>query len=402
MALELFIALRYIKARRKGVFTLLTTLIAVGGITLGVAALIVTLAVMTGFHKDIRDKILTLQPHIVLTKINPTNFIEYETLSLSLANNDKITAVAPFIYGQILIRNKQHTIGAVLKGIDWPKEEGLVNISRVIIENEVKPYRLKDGEIILGKELAANLDARVGSDVVLISPSQMTMVPRMKKFKVNGFIHSGMYEYDSNLAFVSLNSAQKLFDMENSVTGLGIAVTNPAKADIFTGAFRNEYSYPYNFRSWQRTNSNLFAALKLEKIMMFIILTLIILVAAFNIISNLLLLTVEKSREIGILSALGLKRINIGRIFFYEGLIIGLTGILLGLGLGTGLSLMLKKCQFIKPPADIYYIDTLPVLIVPGDVAIVIAATMLITLLSVIYPAYQVTKLNPIDTIRYG
>jgi lipoprotein-releasing system permease protein len=186
------------------------------------------------------------------------------------------------------------------------------------------------------------------------------------------------------------------------VTGVGVALKNPEQAGRIESVLQEQLSYPYLVRSWERMNRNLFAALKLEKIMMFIILALIILVAAFNIISNLLLLTVEKAKEIGILSSLGLRRQRIARIFFVEGLIIGLTGILLGVGLGTGISLLLGKYQFIHLPADVYYLDTLPVQVVPLDVVSVIAATLAITLAAAIYPAYQVTKLDPLEAIRYG
>ena len=211
-----------------------------------------------------------------------------------------------------------------------------------------------------------------------------------------------MYEYDDNLAYITLATSQELFDMKDSVTGIGVSLKNYNDAAKLESYFQGLLSYPYGVRSWEKMNRNLFAALKLEKIMMFIILTLIILVASFNIISNLLLLTVEKAKEIGILSAMGLERYRIGKIFFYEGIIIGLTGIFSGLFLGVGISLVLKKYQFIHLPADVYYLDALPVRILPNDVLSIAIAALLITLIAVIYPAYQATKLDPIETIRYG
>jgi lipoprotein-releasing system permease protein len=224
----------------------------------------------------------------------------------------------------------------------------------------------------------------------------------MEKFRVKQLFHSGMYEYDSNLALISLQTAQKLFQLKNSISGLGVSVKNWENADVIEKQVQEYLAYPYWVRSWYRMNKNLFAALKLEKIMMFIILALIIIVASFNIISNLLLLSVEKSKEIGILSAIGLSRKKISKIFFYEGIIIGLSGIVTGIFLGVGLSLVLKKYQFVHLPQDIYYLDKLPVKIIPADIFGITIAALIITVLAAVYPAYQVTKLDPLEAIRYG
>ena len=401
MPLELFIAFRYLKARRRGVFTLITTIIAVGGITLGVAALIITLAVMSGFHRDIREKILGLQPHIIALKEDGSSFLEYEFIMDRIKQNQAVLNVSPFVYGQIILRSNVGSSGAVLKGVDWQKENKLVGIDKKLVDT-VSIKNLGDKEIIIGQELARNLKILKGQEVILMSPGQYALVPRMDKFKVAGLFHSGMYEYDATLSYVSLAAGQKLFGLENAVSGIGVSINDWEKADELSKNLQETIKYPYIFRSWQSMNRNLFAALKLEKIMMFIILTLIIVVAAFNIISNLLLLTVEKAKEIGILSALGLSQAQIGRIFLYEGLMIGFAGIFLGSGLGIGISLLLKKYKFIHLPADVYYLDTLPVRILSGDVVSIIAATLIITILSGIYPSYQASKLNPLEAIRYG
>jgi len=384
------------------VFTFLTTLIAVGGITLGVAALIITLAVMSGFHRDIRERILGLQPHLTVLKESGTSFHEHEQVAADILREKEIRAASPFVYGQIILRHGEATAGVVLKGIDWKKEQQLVGLAKSIKDTRLLAGGLQDNQVIIGKELARNLGAALGKEVILVSPGQFGVVPRMEKFRVAGIFSSGMYEYDANLAYVSLPSGQKLFGLENAVSGVGVALTDWEKADTIAAALQAKLDYPYWVRSWETMNKNLFAALKLEKIMMFIILTLIIVVAAFNIISNLLLLTVEKAKEIGILSALGFRRLEIGRIFLFEGLIIGMTGIFAGTGLGVGLSLLLKKYQFIHLPADVYYLDTLPVRLVPGDIISVVAATLLISLVAGIYPAYQATKLDPLEAIRYG
>lgn len=403
MSLEFYIAWRYIKARRKGVFTLLTTLIAIGGITLGVASLIITLGVMSGFHKDIKDKILGISPHLIILKNSSKPFNEYaDIIELVKKNYSDIVAGSPFTYGQIIIRNNQLTSGAIIKGIDYKSEENLVGLSKKISAGTIASGVLNDNEIIIGQELARNLNISVGKDIIVMSPGQSDLIPKMKKFKVAAFFHSGMYEYDANLCYVTLNAGQNLFSMNNAVSGIGFSLKNWEKASITQQQIQQFLTKAYWIRSWESMNYNLFAALKLEKIMMFIILALIIIVASFNIISNLLLLTVEKTKEIGVLSALGISKNKIGRIFFYEGLIIGLTGIILGLCLGIGLSYILSKYHFIHLPADVYYIDTLPVRIIPLDVFTIVGSTLLITLFSAIYPSYQVTKLDPLEAIRYG
>jgi lipoprotein-releasing system permease protein len=402
MNVELFVALRYIKARRNGVFTLLTTLIATGGTALGVAALIITLAVMSGFHRDIRSKILGLQPHLTIIRQDQRPLVDYAETAKAIASDKEVIASSPFVYGQTILRNGRSMQGVVVKGIDFEQEKKVVNIQKAIVTPPSKDFALTDEGILIGKELARNLGATVGDDVVLMSPSLSGQIPKMRKLKVSGIFDSGMYEYDSNLAYVSLQSGQQLFDLGGSVTGIGVAVRDWENSSKIERQVQNLVEFPLIVRSWERMNKSLFAALKLEKIMMFIILTLIIVVAAFNIVSNLLLLTVEKAKEIGILSALGFKKSSISRIFFYQGMIIGLSGIVSGLFLGIGISELLNKYKFIHLPADVYYIDTLPVKIFFNDVSMVVLATLLITLFASIYPAYQVTKLKPLDAIRYG
>jgi len=401
MNLEVFMAMRYLKARRRGVFTLLTTFIAVGGITLGVAALIITLAVMTGFQRDIREKILGVQPHIVITKEGAMPFGEYSRIEKEVRENPSVTAVSPFVMNQAILRYGQLSTGVVLKGIDYKGENALVNISKSLVARP-QEFELGPGDILIGTELAHNLMATRGDEIIVMTQGQLVMVPRMEKFKVKSLFRCGMYEYDSNLAYVSLEAAQKLFQMEGSVTGLGVSVKNWEAAERVEKEIQARISYPYWVRSWHRMNSNLFSALKLEKIMMFIILALIIIVAAFNIISNLLLLSVEKAKEIGILSAMGMSRMKISKIFFLEGIIIGVSGIFMGVVLGVGLSLVLKKYQFIHLPQDVYYLSTLPVRVVPSDILWIITSSLIITILASIYPSYQVTKLDPLEAIRYG
>ena len=233
-------------------------------------------------------------------------------------------------------------------------------------------------------------------------PSHVSSVPKMKKLQVEAIFHSGMYEYDETLAYVDLKVADEMFSFDGGVSGIAIMTDNFDKAGEYSKILQTILSYPYRTRSWIEMNKNLFSALKLEKVMMFIILALIIIVASFNIISNILLLSVEKAKEIGILSAMGFSKLSISKIFFYEGFIVGSIGTILGLILGVSISLILKNFEIVKLPEGIYYVDKLPVMIIPGDIVYICLCAFVITVISGLYPAYQVAKLEPLEAIRYN
>ncbi len=402
---ELFIAYRYIKARRKGFFAFLTTLIAIGGTMLGVAALVITLSVMTGFQQDIRTKILGIQPHIYLTKVDGTLFDDYKEIAEEIKSFDFVQASAPYIFGQSIIKKQGYTqgTGALIKGIDLKSEDSLMGLGgkikkdSIILDNEIS----EDG-IILGNELANSIHAQVGDNVIVMFPSQMSSVPKMKKLKIEAVFHSGMYEYDTTLAYVDLKTADEMFSFDGGVSGLAVRTASFDKANIYAKSLQEKLGYPYRARSWIEMNKNLFSALKLEKLMMFIILALIIIVASFNIISNILLLSVEKAKEIGILSAMGFSKFSISKIFFYEGFIVGSIGTVLGLSAGLLISYGLKNFEIFKLPQGIYYVDRLPVVIIPSDILLVALCAFGITIISGLYPAYQTSKLEPLEAIRYN
>jgi len=400
----LFIAIRYLKARKKGFFALLTTLIAVGGTTLGVAALVITLSVMSGFQRDIRDKILGIQPHIMMTRIDGDAFTDYKEIIESLKENKNVAAVSPFIYRQGIIRSvgTAASTGLIVKAVNFKDEDAMVGISRQIQVSDMDFDGLNDGEIILGSEIAKSVSVTAGDEIVLMFPSNFGSMPKMYKFKVMALFHSGMYDFDSSLGFIDLAYAQQIFNMEGEVSGISIQTRNFDKAVSIASALQREFTYPYRVKAWIELNKNLFSALKLEKIMMFLILGLIILVAAFNIISNLLLLSVQKSKEIGIMSAVGFSKKSIAKIFFFEGLVVGSIGTVLGLVLGIGISLVLKNFEIFKLPKGIYYVDRLPIAIIPFDILSVALCAFIITVIAGIYPAYQVSKLDPLEAIRYG
>jgi len=402
---ELFIAYRYIKARKKGFFAFLTTLIAIGGTTLGVCALVITLSVMSGFQQDIRNKILGIQPHIYLTRIDGVSFDNYKQITDEISSLNYIKATAPYIFGQSVIKKQGYTqgTGALIKGINLQAEDNLMGLKSKIAKNNILlDNTISESGIILGNELANSIHAQVGDNVIVMFPSQLSSVPKMKKLKVEGIFHSGMYEYDTTLAYVDLDVADEMFSFEGGVSGIAITTLNFDKAKKYAENLQEKLSYPYRARSWIDMNKNLFSALKLEKLMMFIILALIIIVASFNIISNILLLSVEKAKEIGILSAMGFKKLSISKIFFYEGFIVGTIGTLLGLFLGILISYGLKNFEIFKLPQGVYYVDRLPVMIIPADICLVALCAFIITIISGLYPAYQVAKLEPLEAIRYN
>ncbi len=402
---ELFIAYRYIKARKKGFFAFLTTLIAIGGTTLGVCALVITLSVMSGFQQDIRTKILGIQPHIYLTRTDGVLFDNYRQITDEVSPLNYVKATAPYIFGQSVIKKQGYTqgTGALIKGINLQSEDNLMGLkSKLSKDNILLDNAISENGIILGNELANSIHAQVGDNVIVMFPSQMSSVPKMKKLKIEAVFHSGMYEYDTTLAYVDLNVADEMFSFEGGVSGIAITTPNFDKAKEYAKKLQEKLGYPYRARSWIDMNKNLFSALKLEKIMMFIILALIIIVASFNIISNILLLSVEKAKEIGILSAMGFTKFSISKIFFYEGFIVGIIGTVLGLFSGIIISYGLKNFEIFKLPQGVYYVDRLPVMIIPADICLVAVCAFTITIISGLYPAYQVAKLEPLEAIRYN
>lgn len=402
MSFEFFLAKRFLAGQRFGVFRLVTTLIAIGGTALGVAALLITLAVMDGFRTDIQEKILGTQPHLLI--VNPfAGFMPYdEQLQARIDGTPGIEASAPYVGGQALIQTGSTVTGILLRGIEPDAERRVTRLDHILTIGRWQDLAPKG--VVLGQELARALNARMGDNVTLITPQNdpQLLTPRMRVFKVAGIFRSGMYEYDSNLAYVSLAAAQDLYQVRNQITGYGARVHNLDDTAPVDKALQDRIGGHYWVRSWQDLNRPLFSAMKLERTVMFIILTLIILVSSFTIISNLLLLTMEKAREIGILQALGASPKQIGRIFLLNGLMLGGSGVGLGLILGVGLSLILKHFQFIQLPADVYYIDRLPVRLSAGTIGSVALCAFVLVLLSILYPANKARQLDPVQAIRHG
>ena len=412
MGFETFIGRRYLRARQKQAFISLITILSIAGVALGVMALIVVIAVMTGFEADLKTRILGGQPHIMIMRYGGA-FTDHRQIQRQVARTVGVEAVTPFIFAQIMLKSKTGAAGAVLRGIDPPSAGRVMKtLQNVHLPSSVETSpdsNIAAGlpGIALGRALAKNLRVAVGDIIYLISPRGMISpighVPTMRKFKVTGFFESGMYDYDQTFAYINIRDAQKIMRMGDSVTGLDIRVTDIYDARKVAQTITAKLGFPYWARDWMQMNRNLFKALKLERRVMFIILTLIILVAAFNIASSLIMMVMGKTRDIAILKAMGATEANLRKIFVFNGMVIGIFGTTVGLALGLVVCTVLKNYNIHELTGDIYYFTTrLPVKLEFVDVASIIAAALLICFLATLYPARQAAKLNPIEAIRSG
>ena len=420
MRYELFISLRYLRAKRREAFISLITAIATIGVMIGVMTLNIVLSVMTGFEEDLRDRILGFNPHIVLSSLSGATG-DYNHLVEKARQVPGVVAAAPFIYSQVMVTSRQSVAGVLVRGlepalasdvvdvVDHLKNgtiEGLGQPQQVTIRDGAEERTVTLSGIIIGQELARQLGVIVGDPINVISPLNTTpgplgMVPKVKRFVVTALFDSGMYNYDEGLMIMSLADAQSFFGLGERVTGIEVRVQDVYAAQAIARRLEAMLGFPYRARDWTEINRNLFAALALEKTVYFIVLLLIVLVAAFNIIATLIMVVMEKRKDIAVLKSMGATSRSIGRIFVYKGLIIGVIGTLLGTLFGYGGCWLLDRYHFIELPKDVFYVSTLPVKIYPENFLMVGAASVVICLLATIYPARQAAGLAPVEVIRY-
>ncbi|HDI79006.1 MAG TPA: lipoprotein-releasing ABC transporter permease subunit [Desulfobacteraceae bacterium] len=407
MSFELFLAYRYLKSKKRHSFISFITIISILGVTVGVMALIVVLSVMNGFRADLMKKILGVNSHILVMSYSG-NISKYRDIIKSIRSVKGIISATPFIYTQVMIRSGSSVSGAVLRGIDVDSVAKVVEIKDMIKGGnleDLKKYGGKAPPVIVGKELCKIIGVNVGSMVNVISPygriTPVGRVPLSKNFRICGYLDSGLYDFDTSMLFVELSVAQELVGIGDMVSGIEVRVKDPDKSDIIGREIINKLGYPFWFRDWKQMNRSLMGALKLEKLTMFVILTMIVLVGALNIISALIMVVMEKTKDIAILRSMGARTKSIMKIFIYQGLIIGTCGTILGISLGLLLCAILDRYPFIKLPSDIYYISTLPVKVQGWDIVLIAICAILISFFATIYPSIYASRLDPVEAIRY-
>jgi lipoprotein-releasing system permease protein len=370
-------------------------------------ALIVVLAVMTGFTSEFRDKILGINSHVVVQDLGGS-LADHQRVAATIGRIPGVVGVTPYIYSQTMLTGGAGGTGAVLRGLDPASAGKVLDIDRHMVAGSVVSLSPVGDQgipgIILGKELANQLQVTVGDRVKLISAAgpltPMGVLPKIKACRVTGIFDTGMYEYDSSLAYVDLATAQGFFDLGDTVHGLEVKVADIDQAAEIAGRIEQALGPGYLAKDWMRMNRNIFSALKLEKTALSVIMTLVVLVAAFNIVSTLIMVVMEKTKDIAILKSMGATSGSIMRIFMYEGLVIGLSGTVLGIAGGLTLCEILSRYQFIKLP-EVYPVSTLPVKVLPLDVGLIACAAVLITFLATLYPSYQAARIDPAVALRY-
>ena len=408
LPVEFYIGLKYLLAKRKQTFISIITIISVSGVAVGVTALIIVLAVMGGFERELKDRILGATAHVHVTSLDGS-IADPEKALDTVLQVEGVVGASPYIFSQVMISSGASATGGILRGVDLAT---VGNVTR--LPSDVRIGRLEDlwdapkgglPRVILGKELAANLGVAPGDIVEVMVPggnvTPLGAFPRVDRFRVSGIFESGMYEYDSSFAYVSLAEAGRLLGLHGRVTGIEVKVKDIYQAGAVASRVRERLGYPFWAKDWMQSNRNLFSALKLEKVVMFIILVLIVMVAAFNIISTLIMVVMDKTKDIAVLMTLGATRKTVRRIFALEGLLIGIVGTGAGILLGGGLCYLLARYQFIRLPSDVYYISTLPVDLTPGILLLVGASSILICFLATFYPSLQASRIDPVEAIRY-
>ena len=408
MRFETFIAVRYLFALRKQSFISVISLFAVCGVAIGVGALIVVIGVMNGFSTDLRDKILGVNAHILVTSLRG-GISDYQKLAQEAIEVPGVTGVTPFVYSEVMLSTRSGVKGVVLRGIDPTTSDSVLSLSKDMVSGDL--MRLIDNGdfpgIIIGSELASRLGLVVGSDVNLLSPSGRSSAagytPKIIRFVVAGIFRTGMFEYDSSLGYVGIEAARQLLGFKGDlVSGLEISVNDVYNVDAISDALRDKVaSFTVYVRNWQEMNANLFAALELEKTAMFIILAMIVLVGSFSIVTTLVMLVIQKTKDIAVLMSIGADSRSIRSIFMLQGTFIGLAGTLIGFLIGVPVSLLLKKYQFIKLPSNVYPVDYLPVRLEALDMFAIGAAAFALCFVATIYPARRAAALSPSEALRY-
>jgi len=408
---EPFIARRYLRSKRRRAVFPLITLLGVAGVAVGVMILITVTAVMTGAERHFQERVLSVSAHLIVMRYGEP-FRDYGEIGRRVEAVDGVVATAPFIYAQGLLRSAKGTAGCVVRGID-PGREGQTAtvLPPAALEKLVEDFaRRREAPgppgIVLGRELAGRLEVAPGDQLFLLTPRptgrDTAQVPAMERLQVLATIETGLYDFDNSLAYLHLADTQRLMGSGDAVTGIAVRLADIYRAAEVKERITAELGFPYWAKDWMQLYHNMFSALKLQKTVMFIILTLIVLVAALNIAGTLFMMVTEKTRDIAILKAMGATDRSIGRIFVIKGMWIGLSGTLIGLAGGFALCALLRRYTFVKLDPKIYPFTRLPVDVQALDVALIVGFALLICYLATLYPSRRAARLNPVDGFRYA
>jgi len=412
--LELTIAKRYLRSRRSSRLVSLITLIATGGVTVGVMALIVVMGVMNGLQTDLREKILVASPHLRVTTYGEgLRLDDWPDVLDQVRRQEGVLAVAPFVLSEGLVTaGHDYAQGVRVLGIE--PDTGAMSVTslpRHFVRGDLSFRTTReevDGGIVLGRRLAERMSAFPGDTVTMVSPAGSrfnaalgSFIPKFWTFEVTGYFETGMYEYDNAYVVLPRPLAQRYAGLADGVTGLDVRLSDPWRAREIGAVLEDTLGYPYRAIDWQSQNASLFSALQLEKLAMGLILLLIVIVAAFNIVSTLTMVVTDKTREIGILRAMGLPAAAVRRVFVWQGAVIGVVGTTLGTGLGMLVARLVDRRQLIALDPTVYFIDHLPVRVDPVDLALIVVASVVVATVATIYPARQAAGLDPVEAIRY-
>lgn len=410
MSYEIFVAKKYFRAKRRTGFISIITLVSITGVMIGVTALILVLSVMNGFEAEVRSKLIDADAHIRLRKYFTETIKDYQKLLDVAREHPRVVAASPAIFEESMIRSKSIQHPTTVKAIDPVTANQVNNISEKIIHgsfdlSEKEINGAKYSGIILGKYLADRLLATNLDEIIVLytlpKEGSIFSQPKVMQFYVAGIVEFGYYEFDRVTSFISLESAQQLFNMPGGISWVEIKVDDYESADVIAKDIEQKLGYPFTTQTWFELNKSLFSWMEIEKWGAFVILSLIIMVAAFNIISSLIMIVMEKTREIGILKSMGATSRSIMKIFMYEGVLIGLIGTVLGCVLGYSIGFLQMEYKLISLPADVYIIDALPMQLHFLDFIAISVVAMVLCFLASVYPAYKASKLYPVEAIRY-
>jgi lipoprotein-releasing system permease protein len=408
MSFETFIIRRYLKIKHQRRLVPLITILSTLGVAVGVSVLVVVLAVMTGFQAELKARILGIESHIMIMRYNDW-ISDYDDIIAQIEKHSGVQSAAPYIYAQGMLRSASGVLGIQLKGIDPHRADIRIPVGRDRTLSQLigatGPGDLEIG-IVLGTVLADKLGLGVGDGVMLmvagVRQSDPRRLPKMHRLRVLGVFDTGMHQYDGNIGFLHIEHLQRLSGITGLATGIEVRVDDVDRVDTIMPPITEALGTHYWATNWKQMHRNLFSMLALQKVVMFVIMTLIIIVAAFNIASALFMMVREKTKEIAILKAMGATDRSLKRIFLSKGIIIGLSGIALGVAGGLAVCWLLTRYQFVELPGDVYFLTTLPVLITWLDLGSIALGTLAVCIFASLYPARQAARMNPVDAIRFG